>query len=73
MSTKKTIQVADNGHVYSFSVHLEQRRIELILKRLHNEDVELIISENDVPDCVLIKFYRELQRIFREHSSASHE
>jgi hypothetical protein len=70
---KRTIKIADpaTGDSYSYSINLEKKRIELILKKPFLSTVELIIGEVLVPDLVQIRFYKELQILIREHQTSN--
>jgi hypothetical protein len=69
MHPKKVIKITDDEAEYSFQVHLEKKRIDLILKKAFLSPVELIIGMNSVPDIVQIRFYKALQLLIREHQT----
>lgn len=56
---------------YTFHVHMEKRRIELILKRPFNSTIEMIIGMNLVPDLAQIQFYKELNKRANEYQTAN--
>ncbi len=59
------------GDTYSFSLNLEKKRIELILKKPFLSEVELVVGEVAVPDMVLIAFYKELRKLNNEYQATN--